>query len=398
MPEIGLVGFSLYIHEDYRFVEGACFYDWGLKGVLRGLESGRKMWMTDYKDASVLITGHTGFKGSWLCLWLQRLGARVYGLAQPPETVPNLFEEARVAESLEKSFVGDIRDRQLVREVLDESKPDFVFHLAAQPLVRRSYSLPADTFTINFNGTLNLLESLRSRAKPCIGVMITTDKVYRNVEWVWGYRECDPLGGDDPYSASKAACEMVVHSYQKSFFGEGTGIRTVSARGGNVVGGGDWSEGRIIPDLVRALAEESALEVRSPSSVRPWQHVLDLLSGYLRLASRLKRNPIEDGERAWNFGPHTGDDMKVGQLVDLFLRVWGSGSWKDISRGKHLHEANILRLAIDKSVGELGWKPTWRTVQAVERTADWYRNHLHGVSARELVERDIELFEAEIDF
>lgn len=352
--------------------------------------------MSDYRNASVLVTGHTGFKGSWLCLWLHRLGAKVYGLAQPPETTPNLFEEARVIDVLEKSYLGDIRDQSFVQAVLDESRPAFIFHLAAQPLVRRSYSLPVDTFTVNFNGTLNLLESMRRRAKPCVGVMVTTDKVYRNDEQVWGYRERDPLGGDDPYSASKAACETAIHSYQRSFFGGNTGILVASARGGNVVGGGDWSEDRIIPDLVRALSEERALEVRSPLSVRPWQHVLDLLSGYLQLATRLKREPNAGWEGPWNFGPHTGDDMNVGRLVDLFLHIWGSGSWNDVSHGKHLHEANILRLAIDKSVGILGWEPTWGVTQTVEKTAYWYHGYLQGVGARALVDRDIDLFEADL--
>lgn len=345
-----------------------------------------------YQGKSVLVTGHTGFKGSWLSIWLQQLGAAVHGLSLQPDSQPNLFEEARVAEGLSSNFIGDIRDASFVQRVFEQSRPDMVFHLAAQPLVRRSYAEPDDTFTTNFNGTLNVLEAMRLRGKPCTAVMVTTDKVYRNVEQVWGYRESDPLGGDDPYSASKAACETVIHSYQRSFFQADGRIRAASARGGNVVGGGDWSVDRIIPDMVRALQENKALEVRSPLSVRPWQHVLDLLNGYLQLGAKLALQPDGPWASAWNFGPHVGEDVNVGQLVEQFIRVWGSGSWKDVSQGPHLHEAKLLRLAIDKSVSMLGWSPTWGVEQTIEKTAGWYRDHSRGQEARALVLRDIESF------
>lgn len=354
------------------------------------------MWTTEYEGLSVLVTGHTGFKGSWLCLWLRQLGARVCGLALEPETQPNLFEAAQVGDLLEGNFIGDVRDEAFVERVVEESNPDLIFHLAAQPLVRRSYAQPSETFTTNFNGTLNVLEAVRLRGKPCVAVMVTTDKVYRNVEQVWGYRESDPLGGDDPYSASKAACETVIHSYQRSFFQKEGKIRVAAARGGNVVGGGDWSVDRIVPDLVRSLESNSSLEVRSPRSVRPWQHVLDLLSGYLQLAVKLRDASGSEWTGAWNFGPHVGQDVNVGELVEQFIGVWGSGSWSDVSHGEHLHEANILRLAIDKSVARLGWSPTWGVAETVEKTALWYRDYLKGQGARELVERDINSFLAQV--
>lgn len=350
------------------------------------------MWKETLKGKRVLVTGHTGFKGSWLVAWLDSLGAKVWGLSLEPDTEPSLFREARLEALLEGHMIGDICDSEIMDRAVERADPDLIVHLAAQPLVRRSYREPHLTFSTNVLGTLNLLESIRKRGKPCSAVLITTDKVYRNVEQVWGYRECDPLGGDDPYSASKAAAEITIHSYRRSFFQPGSGIRVASARGGNVIGGGDWSQDRIVPDLVSALIAGKELEVRSPFSVRPWQHVLDLHSGYLQLAARLLTEERPEWCEAWNFGPAVGDDVTVGELVESFIGVWGSGGWRDVSGGEHPHEAKILRLAIDKSVSELGWRPTWGVSDTVEKTAGWYRDHARGDDALLLMRRDIRDF------
>lgn len=355
------------------------------------------MFGETFQGRSVLLTGHTGFKGSWLSLWLHQLGARVTGLSLAPDTEPSLFEVAGVADKLNSHILGDIRDFKTVFEAVQEARPEVLIHMAAQPLVRRSYSEPLETFDTNVRGTAHVLEALRLLKRPCAVVVVTTDKCYRNEEQVWGYRENDPLGGDDPYSASKAAAEIVVHSYRRSFFSQDSPIRLASVRGGNVIGGGDWSLDRILPDLVRALARGEELEVRSPQAVRPWQHVLELLGGYLEVASRLLISPDPRWSSSWNFGPLPGQDVPVGELVDHFCKVWGQGKWRDTSHPDQLHEANILRLCIDKSVSELGWKPKWSVAEAVERTALWYKAHAEGQDMARYCERDLAAFEASKD-
>jgi CDP-glucose 4,6-dehydratase len=344
-----------------------------------------------FQNRSVFVTGHTGFKGSWLSIWLSQMGAKVTGFSLAPETEPNLFDSAAIEQKV-ASHIGDVRNFEALKNALATSNPDLIIHMAAQPLVRRSYREPVETMETNFNGTLNLLEAVRLRNKPCAVVVVTTDKCYRNEEQVWGYREHDPLGGDDPYSASKAAAEILVHSYRQSFFSADNQIRLASVRGGNVIGGGDWSEDRILPDLVRALNRGDSLEVRSPKAIRPWQHVLELLRGYLLVAARLLTSDDRKWCSTWNFGPLPGQDVPVGELVDQFCNIWGDGSWIDASRPNQLHEANILRLAIDKSVSELGWRPTWTVHEAVERTALWYRDYHSGRGALDLVLNDIATF------
>jgi len=329
-----------------------------------------------YRGKRVLVTGHTGFKGSWLCLWLQRLGAEVTGYALPPPTSPSLFVQAEIEKGL-NHIEGDVRDGAALEAVLGAARPDFVFHLAAQPLVLDSYQVPARTFAVNVTGTVNLMEAIRKNgARPAV-VMVTTDKVYLNREWTHAYRETDPLGGHDPYSASKAAMEIAVASWRDSFFPPDRladhGVRMASARAGNVIGGGDWSGNRLVPDLIRALAGNAPVELRNPGSTRPWQHVLEPLGGYLLLGARLAG---DDGARfceAWNFGPQSTDTRTVGELAETLLEHWGRPGWRDVSDAGAPHEAGLLRLAIDKAVAELGWHPVWNFAASVRRTATWYR-------------------------
>ncbi len=326
-----------------------------------------------YFDRRVLVTGHTGFKGSWLTTWLLRLGARVVGYALEPDVEPSLFRLADLNRRCD-SVIADVRDGHRLLEVFREYRPEVVFHLAAQPLVRRSYREPKETFEVNVAGTWNLLEAIRLVDSVQAAVLITTDKVYENKEWVYGYREEDPLGGHDPYSASKAAAEIAIQAYIRAFFLTGQRqLGVASARAGNVVGGGDWAEDRILPDALRALQAGRALRVRHPEAVRPWQHVLEPLAGYLLLGARLLEEP-ERFSGAWNFGPLPTDVLRVGELVDVFYQALGRGNWEHVPEGNALlHEAGLLKLAIDKAADALGWKPVWTARQAVERAASWYR-------------------------
>ncbi|MBW8785648.1 MAG: CDP-glucose 4,6-dehydratase [Novosphingobium sp.] len=336
----------------------------------------RPMLSQSYAGKTVFVTGHTGFKGSWLCLWLQRLGARVVGYSLPPPTEPSLFEQAGIAAGI-THVAGDVRDAPAFEAALADARPDFVFHLAAQPLVLDSYAAPGETFAVNVAGSINLMEALRRTGTRGAVVMVTTDKVYRNREWAFGYREDDPLGGHDPYSASKAAMEIAVASWRDSFFPAARepqhGVRIATARAGNVIGGGDWAANRLVPDLARALPRNRAPELRNPGSLRPWQHVLEPLAGYLLLGARLAG---ENGARfaeAWNFGPSSTEVKTVGELADAMVARWRIGGWSDGSDPGAHHEARVLRLAIDKAVGALGWRPVWDFARTVERTADWYR-------------------------
>jgi len=338
--------------------------------------------LSHFTGKSVFVTGHTGFKGSWLVLFLQSLGAKVHGYALAAPTEPSNFDVSRVQELCASHRIGDVRDASLLQQALRNSAPDFVFHLAAQPLVRDSYATPADTFDTNVMGTVRLLDAIRVIGRPCTVVVVTSDKCYQNVEQVWGYREIDPMGGDDPYSASKGATELVIASYRKSFFPVESvanhGIRVATARAGNVIGGGDWARDRIICDMVRALSSGQAVPVRNPSAVRPWQHVLEPLGGYLLLAQRIAMSSEPHLMSCWNFGPLSNDVLPVAQLTELFLKVWGEGHWVHQASERPLHEAGVLRLSIDKAVNVLGWKPRFSVAQAIEKTANWYRTFYDG--------------------
>ena len=324
----------------------------------------------------VLLTGHTGFKGSWLALWLLGLGAEVTGLALSPEPGPSLFEALGLAARLNHR-IGDIRDPVVLRQAVAASRPEVVLHLAAQPLVRRSYGEPVYTWETNVIGTIQLLEALRPLAEPCTAVLITTDKVYRNNEWLYGYRENDPLGGYDPYSSSKAAAELAIASWRSSFCGnqphQTPHLRVASARAGNVIGGGDWAADRIVPDAMRALAEGRPIGVRNPGATRPWQHVLEPLGGYLRLAEQLASaaDPAPLAT-AFNFGPQLEANRTVRELVEESLRHW-PGRWEDQSDPSSPHEANLLNLVIDRAHHQLGWAPRWPFGITIERTVLWYR-------------------------
>ncbi len=334
------------------------------------------MFADAYRGKTVFVTGHTGFKGSWLCLWLERLGARVVGYSLAPPTAPSLFEQAGVATGIEHQ-IGDVRDAGMLRAALSKAEPDFVFHLAAQPLVIDSYAAPADTFATNVTGSVNLMEAVRASGMRGAVVMVTTDKVYLNREWEHAYREGDPLGGHDPYSASKAAMEIAVASWRDSYFAPADeakhGIRIASARAGNVIGGGDWSTNRLVPDLMRALAGNDQPTLRNPGSLRPWQHVLEPLAGYLWLGAQLSGPRGERFAEAWNFGPQPTDVRSVGELADAVLAAWGSLGWTDATQAGALHEAGLLRLAIDKAVGRLGWRPVWDFAETARRTTGWYK-------------------------
>jgi len=329
-----------------------------------------------YSNKRVFLTGHTGFKGSWLLCMLNLLGAQVKGYALEPTDNLNLFSQVKGDTQCE-SVIADIRDKDRLKKEISEFKPDFIFHLAAQPLVRRSYEIPAETFEVNAIGTANLLDAVLELENPCSTVIITTDKVYENKEWIYPYRENDVLGGYDPYSASKACAEIIVNSYRQSFFStEGQNIikGLASARAGNVIGGGDWATDRIIPDVIKALENNEDILVRNPASVRPWQHVVEPLTGYLLLGAKLAAQPGLFSE-AYNFGPSIADTLKVEDLVKLAIEAWGSGSYKIMDQGKQLHEAGLLKLDINKAADKLNWTPHLTSTEALSWTVGWYRNY-----------------------
>ncbi|MCW8130866.1 MAG: CDP-glucose 4,6-dehydratase [Planctomycetota bacterium] len=330
-----------------------------------------------YAGRDVLLTGHSGFKGSWLALWLHRLGARVHGFGSPPPTAPSNYEASGVAGCLASCVEADLRDDAALRRAFEAARPAAVFHLAAQPIVRESYRTPRETFETNVMGTVAVLEAVRLSQRPAAVVVVTSDKCYHNREQAEGYREDDPLGGKDPYSASKGAAEIVAASYRASFFPPerlaGHGVALATARAGNVIGGGDWAADRILPDAARALSQGQPVPVRNPASVRPWQHVLEPLSGYLTLGAMMLARADAKWCSAWNFGPNDGDDRDVRALVEIFCKAWGGGRWEDRSDPKALPEAKVLRLSIEKARRDLGWRPRWSTEEAVARTAQWYR-------------------------
>jgi CDP-glucose 4,6-dehydratase len=345
-----------------------------------------------YEGKKVLLTGHTGFKGAWMALWLEHLGAEVTGYALAPETTPSLFDRVEVAKSC-RHIVADIRDGARFRSVLAEAKPDIVLHLAAQALVRRSYSEPIATLDTNVMGTAHVLEAVRLEKRPCAVVVVTSDKCYENREWVHAYRENDPMGGHDVYSMSKGAAELVVESYRSSFFPPAKyaehGIAIASGRAGNCIGGGDWSLDRIVPDAINALTSGRPIPVRNQWAVRPWQHVLEPLGGYLLVGAKLLELGDHHGGPStycspWNFGPAAEDAVPVKELVEALIAEWGSGSWDDKSNPDTPHEAGLLRLSTDKAHALLGWTPRWRGRETFRRTVDWYRAHAHGASNAEM--------------
>lgn len=342
----------------------------------------------------VFLTGHTGFKGSWLSLWLQQLGAEVTGYALPPPTNPSLFEVANIAQGM-KSLIGDIRDGDTLRQAMCEAVPSIVIHMAAQPLVRYSYANPVETYSTNVMGTVNLLEAVRATDSVRVVVNITSDKCYENREWVWGYRENEAMGGYDPYSNSKGCAELVTAAYRNSYFHpekyQEHRVALASARAGNVIGGGDWAEDRLIPDIMRAISQGKPVNIRNPHAIRPWQHVLEPLSGYLLLAKKLYQ---EGGDYAegWNFGPHDQDAKSVQWIVERLTQTWGeSASWV-LDGHDHPHEAHYLKLDCAKAKAHLNWSPRWHLHDALQAIIVWHRAYHDGKNMRELTLSQIKAY------
>jgi len=345
-----------------------------------------------WHNKRVFLTGHTGFKGSWLCLWLHTLGAKVSGYALNPPTNPSLFELCKI-DTLVQSTIADVRDDAALTKAMLAAQPEIVIHMAAQPLVRDSYKIPVETYSINVMGTVNLLEAIRQCKTVKAVINVTTDKCYENKEWVWGYRENEPLGGYDPYSNSKACSELVTAAYRNSYFNPkdyaAHCVAVASARAGNVIGGGDWAPDRLIPDCVSAILKGEKIIIRSPRSIRPWQHVLEPLSGYLMLAQKL----YEEGPRyaeAWNFGPDDSDAKPVEWLVQRLCAKWGSGASYSIDKGRHPHEAHYLKLDCSKAKSELGWQPRWGLEKALESIVAWTQTYQQSLDLQKICVKQIE--------
>ena len=346
-----------------------------------------------WRGRRVLLTGHTGFKGAWLSLWLARLGARVTGFGLPPLTRPNLFDALHLPP--ETSRIGDIRDPQALAGAFAASEPDIVIHMAARALVRPSYLDPVGTFAVNTMGTAHLLEAVRAARSVRAVVVVTSDKAYENREWPYAYRETEAMGGHDPYSASKGCAELVTSAYRASFFGEGHHpARIASARAGNVVGGGDWSQDRLVPDIVRAFELGDSVEIRAPHAIRPWQHVLEPLAGYLRLAECLAGEDGTAFAEGWNFGPADEDCRPVSHLVERLAAGWGKGAGWHLSQKAHPHEATYLKVDSSKARARLGWDRRLPLDAALDWTAAWYRDAAAGADPRALAERQIARYEA----
>jgi len=339
----------------------------------------------------VLVTGHTGFKGSWLSLWLQQNGANLCGIALDPPTKVNLFQDARVELGMQ-SVIGDIRDADMLKRTLAEHRPEIVFHLAAQPLVRSSYEDPLGTYSTNVMGTANVLEAARQIDSVRAIVVVTTDKCYENREWEWPYRETDRLGGYDPYSSSKACVELVVSTYRNSFFNPTEyirhGVAIASVRAGNVIGGGDWAGDRLVPDIIRAFMDERPVRIRNPHAIRPWQHVLEPLRGYLAIAESLCEEGPACGE-AWNFGPDQSDAQPVEWIVQELAKLWGNGAQWEKEDGVQPHEAKNLKLDCSKAAARLGWRPELRLKDALAMTVVWYQARQQGQDMREFTTAQI---------
>ena len=339
-----------------------------------------------WQGKRVLLTGHTGFKGSWLSLWLQSLGAQVTGYALAPTTHPSLFEIADVAQGM-TSVIGDIRDLANVQAVFAKHKPEIVIHMAAQPLVRYSYQNPVETYATNVMGTVHVLEAVRNTSGVKAVVNITTDKCYENREWVWGYRENEPMGGFDPYSNSKGCAELVSAAYRSSFFNvnnyEQHGVALATVRAGNVIGGGDWAQDRLVPDILTAFEQGRKVEIRHPHAIRPWQHVMEPLRGYLMLAEALfERGPIF--AEGWNFGPNDEDAKPVGWIVEQMAALWGDDAQWQVDTGDHPHEAHYLKLDISKARSLLDWHPALRLKDTLALIIDWSKQHQAGANMRQL--------------
>ena len=339
-----------------------------------------------WKSKHVLLTGHTGFKGSWLSLWLQSMGAQVVGYALAPPTNPSLFKVAEVGKGM-TSIIGDIRDLEHLRTVFAEHRPEIVFHMAAQPLVRYSYIEPVETYSTNVMGTVNLLEAVRGTDSVKAVVNVTSDKCYENREWVWGYRENEPMGGYDPYSSSKGCAELVAAAYRNSYFHpekyKEHGVALASARAGNVIGGGDWADDRLIPDIMRAISGSRPVVIRNPHAIRPWQHVLEPLSGYLRLAQKLYEEDSAYAE-GWNFGPNDEDAKPVQWIVERLTKAWGEDAGWVLDGGDHPHEAHYLKLDCSKAKARLDWHPRWHLEETLGAIIEWHRTYRDGKDMREL--------------
>ena len=348
-----------------------------------------------WRGRRVFVTGHTGFKGSWLSLWLQRLGADVTGYALPPPTNPSLFEVARVGAGMQ-NIEGDVRDINALRIAVEKFQPQIVIHMAAQSVVRQSYDNPIDTYSTNVMGTVNILDAVRHLPRRTAVVNVTTDKVYQNNEWIWGYRETDALGGHDPYSNSKACSELATQSYKDSFFSKDTNVATrkliATARAGNVIGGGDWTRDQLIPDVVTAFNQKRPVVLRNPKAIRPWQFVLDCLGGYMTLAERLY---VEGGEfvDAWNFGPRVEDVLTVQEIVERLIARWPEKASWSLDNGAHPHEAGYLRLDMSKSILRLGWTPKLELPNALDWITEWYGKFFQGADAKTLCLEQIQRFE-----
>lgn len=344
-----------------------------------------------YRGKRVLITGHTGFKGSWLSLLLNELGADVYGFALEPPTSPSLYKEAKIDE-LVTSYIGDVRDLDYLTKVIQEVQPEIVFHMAAQPLVRESYKIPVETYSTNVMGTVHLLEACRSTTSVKAIVNVTTDKCYENKEWHWGYRENEPMGGYDPYSNSKGCSELITSAYRNSFFNsseyQNHGVAVATARAGNVIGGGDWAEDRLIPDFIRAISKGEKVRIRSPFAIRPWQHVLEPLSGYLRLAELLYTEGPKFAQ-AWNFGPYDHDARNVEWITKTICEFWGDEASFEIDKKPQPHEANYLKLDCSKANAELNWFPKWDIQTTLKSIVDWNKAYLNNEDIREVTKRQI---------
>lgn len=348
-----------------------------------------------WQGRKVLITGHTGFKGSWLSLWLQKFGADVVGYALPAPTDPSLFEVANVAEGM-TSIIGDVRDGETLTAVVQEHKPEVVFHLAAQPIVRQSYEDPVETYSTNVMGTVNILDAVRHTKGVRAVVSITSDKCYQNNEWVWGYRENDPVGGFDPYSSSKGASELVIASYRNSYFSpdlyQHHGVGLASTRAGNVIGGGDWARDRLIPDFMRAIVAGRPVVIRSPTATRPWMHVLDPLNGYMQVAEQLVRHGSEFAS-AWNFGPNDRDTETVEWIVDFMTKSWGDGARWELGSAKHPHENRFLKLDCSKSFRYLHWTTKLHLSTALEWIVEWHKAYQANEDMHALTLDQISRFE-----
>ncbi|WP_428715111.1 CDP-glucose 4,6-dehydratase, partial [Uliginosibacterium sediminicola] len=344
-----------------------------------------------WRGKRVFLTGHTGFKGSWLSLWLQSLGAELHGFALKPPTTPALFDEARVADGMHSTF-GDVRDYDAVFAAMSAAKPDIVIHMAAQPLVRYSYKAPVETYATNVMGTVHVLEAARQLGTVKAIVNVTTDKCYENKEWVWGYREDEPMGGYDPYSNSKGCSELVTSAYRRSFF-QSAGIALASGRAGNVIGGGDWADDRLIPDILRAFEKGQPVVIRNPHSTRPWQHVLEPLSGYLNLAEKLY-NEGQAWAEGWNFGPHDDDARPVQWIVEHMVGAWGRGASWQLDGGNHPHEAHYLKLDISKAKSRLNWQPSWNLATALKQIVSWHQAWLDKQDVRALCLQQIEEYQS----